>query len=189
MAAPQRKKRLDVRHAKQVFSVAPHVFQKNISERHELDALPHRIVDRAVEGGLVLLVRARMRDGHDAELEPGCTGLVFEELAADGVHGDPIEALVHRRDECYDLDVRSLAQLVERPRAVLPAAPPKPHALHEPSASATCRKFSRPQAARMSFSTMLHTAASRSILAWGMRNRRFQKGTPSSEISEPGASL
>ena len=106
-----------------------------------------------------------MRDGDDAELEPRCTGLVFEELAADGVHGDPIEALVHRRDERCDLDVVSLAQLVERPGAVLSAAPPEPHALHEPSASATSRRFSRPQAAQMSLSTVLQTAASRSILA------------------------
>ncbi len=33
-----------------------------------------------------------MRDEDDAELDPGCAGLVFERLAADGVHGDPIEA-------------------------------------------------------------------------------------------------
>src|SRR5690606_7606239 len=80
-----------------------------------LDVAAHRRLPGCVGTGM------RQRDEVDRQF--GGARLPFDEAAADRVHRGTIGRRGDGREEPDDFDVRALAERVERPRAVLAAAP------------------------------------------------------------------
>lgn len=73
---------------------------------------------------LVVVVRARRRQGDSPERQSRCFALRFKQLAPYAVHGYAIEGLINRRQQAeYDVFVRLLTERVQGPGAVLAPAP------------------------------------------------------------------
>lgn len=120
--APQWEERGDARGRQELLPVAADVLQEQIAEGHSGDPGRPRLVQRARHGRLVLSVAAGARERDGPQGQPGSPRLGVEQFATDRVHRDAPVALVESGEEADDIDVLS-AQDMERPGAILPAAP------------------------------------------------------------------
>ena len=73
---------------------------------------------------LVVVVRARRRQGDSPERQSRRFALRFKQLAPYAVHGYAIEGLINRRQQAeYDIFLRLLTERMQGPGAVLATAP------------------------------------------------------------------
>jgi hypothetical protein len=121
--APQREEWPDPGRGQLLLAVAADVLQEQIAERHGGDARGARPIEGGRHRRFVLGVAARPGDRHRPERQVRGGGLRAQELGPDRVHRHAIGRLVDRRQEAHHLDFTGGAQEVQRPGAVLPAAP------------------------------------------------------------------
>jgi hypothetical protein len=121
--APDGKERRQPRARQPILAVAADVFEKQIAEGGMREAIGDRGCDSLPHPRLVHLVRARVRNRHHAERQPGSHRLRFEHTAPYRMHGDPIDRLVHRRQQRTDRSGMGVVEHMQRPRAVLARAP------------------------------------------------------------------
>ena len=87
---------------------------------------PHRsarLGQRRRHRRLVLGIGARPRQRHGQQRQPDRRRLRLQKRPPDGVHRDPVERRVQRRQQPDDLDLAGLTQDVQRPGGVFAAAP------------------------------------------------------------------
>jgi hypothetical protein len=79
--------------------------------------------DRSAYAFFVHVVRARMRNRDNSQRQSCGLCLRFEHIAPDGMHRHPVDRLVHRRQQRAHRAGMLLIEQMQRPGAVLAAAP------------------------------------------------------------------
>jgi hypothetical protein len=87
------------------------------------ETVAHRRVHGQAHLLLVYFVRTRARDRDDAQRQAGGGGLGLQHVATHGVHRDAIDLAVERRQQRRYRAGMRLIEHVQRPGAVLAAAP------------------------------------------------------------------
>src|SRR5262249_10156804 len=120
---PERKDRREAGAGELALAIGADVFEKRIAERYVGYVRGARPLDQRAYRRLILRVRARMRDRHLPERRAARRRLPLEHRRRHRVHGDAIEGLVDGGHQTDDFAFTLLAQHVQRPGAVLAAAP------------------------------------------------------------------
>ena len=121
--SPEGKQRFDARAPELAFAIIADVLQEEVAEGHGGNRLGGGALPDVAHALLVLGVRARGREFHHPQREASQLGLGLDQRAADGMHGHAVGGGIEGRDERGDTNVRLLAEPVQRPGAVLAAAP------------------------------------------------------------------
>jgi hypothetical protein len=120
---PEREKRLQSGARQPILAIAPHVVEEEVAERHVREAFADAAADDVHHGGFVFRVRTGVGQRHGPERQTGRRGLRLEHVPPNSVHRHAVHRAVHRRQERRDRPRVLPVQHVERPGAVLAAAP------------------------------------------------------------------
>ena len=120
---PERKQRRQAGRQETFFSVAAHVLEEQIAERHVREALLHDATNRGGHAAFVFGVRARPRKRDNVKRQAGGLRLCLQQLPSNRMHGDAVERLVGGRQQAgYGIAIL-LAQDVEHPRRIFTRRP------------------------------------------------------------------
>ena len=91
------------------------------------DPLRHHLRDEVGHDAGVIFIAAGPGQVDGGQRQAHALGLCQQQLLAHPVHGHPFERLVEGGEQSHHLDGRILPQCVQRPGAVLAAAPGEQH--------------------------------------------------------------
>ena len=106
-----------------LLTIATDVFKKEVPEGNRCHTFAAGVFHRLAHDPLVFLVAAGIWDLDLPERQPHRLCLLTQEFGTNRVHRDPFKNLVDRREQADDLHFALLAKHMQRPCAVLAAAP------------------------------------------------------------------